>query len=142
MMSSTYQLQDAGRIAGPAVLCEATDLPHNACATCCTDCGAWATASKATNASSGHMRPSATATCSLMRCCDGARWLDATAPAGLLEHVQHLRLEHRVDGLHADARARLRHREHVHYLHGFETFQTPRCPVTSRMPSTQIRITS
>ena len=38
---------------------------------------------------------------------------DLRAP-GLLEHVEHLRLEHRVDGLDRDAIPRLRHGEHIH----------------------------
>jgi hypothetical protein len=33
----------------------------------------------------------------------------------LPEHVHHLHLEHRVDGLNTDARAALRHRKHIHH---------------------------
>ncbi len=60
--------------------------------------------------------------------------LGSAAPAGLLEHVQHLGLEHRVNGLHADARPRLRHRKHVHHLHGSrDVSDVSRCSVGSQL---------
>jgi len=39
-------------------------------------------------------------------------------PSCLPQHVHHLHLEHRVDGLYTNAGTALGHREHIHNLHG------------------------